>query len=259
VLELTLPVADAAALRALFDSQLTLGRAFVRGEGVADGVEALTACELVIEQGGRTHRLAAEVVFVKAEGVGCGVGLQLRALDAEARAALRTFVDEAVDEAVELPEAPQELTEDDIDDSDAEAGRPAALNVQERVRTLSMVEQQKLAATGTLTERIALERMFGPNVWEILLRNQRITIPEVARIARKGTLPRPLVEIIAASNAWIAAGDVQRALLGNPRSSAAVVARVLQMLSRQELFLVPQQTAYPQTVRQAARKMLART
>jgi len=253
VLAFTLSVADSAALRALFDAHLALGRAFVPGPS---GVEALTACELVIEQGGRTHRLAAEVVFVKAEGPGCGVGLQLAALDAGAKEALRSFVETATDApAAEAPEA--EDGGDPGDEGDPDKG--VALNLQERLRALSTVEQQKIAAGGTLTERIALERMYGPNVWETLLRNPRLTIPEVGRIARKGTLPRPLVEAIAANGTWVAASDVQRALLSNPRASTAVVTRVLQMLTRSELQLVPQQTAYPPGVRQAARRMLTRT
>ena len=93
-------------------------------------------------------------------------------------------------------------------------------------------------------------------MWETLLRNPRLTIPEVARIGRKGTLPRPLVEAIAANGSWLAAGEVQRALLSNPRSSTAVIEKLLRAMSRSELNLVLQQTAYPVTVRQAAKRVL---
>ena len=86
-----------------------------------------------------------------------------------------------------------------------------------------------MALTGGLSERVALERMVGPHVWEALLRNPRLTIPEAARIARKGTLPRPLVETIAQSGAWLAAPEVQapssptraRAPPSRPRSSGS--------------------------------------
>lgn len=241
MLELTLSLPDAEALRELFDKQLALRRAFVPG---ACGAPALTACELILEQGGRTYRLAAEVVFVKEEEPGRGVGVQLAPLDDDAMAALRGFVELAPDDDGEASEEP-------------EAEGPAR-NLLERLRALSSVEQQKIAAGGTLTERVALERMYGPNVWEALLRNPRLTIPEVARIGRKGTLPRPLVETIAANASWLATGEVQRALLANPRSSQAVVMKVLQMLSRSDLLLVPQQTGYPPIVRQTAKKMLVR-
>ncbi len=227
---LTLSVADAAALRLLFENELAHGRAFVP---VAGGVTALTPCDLVIEHAGRSHRLAAEVVFVKEGDPGRGVGLQLASLDPTALEALRRFVDSADDEKL-------------------------ALSLQERIRSLTPVEQQRLAAAGTLSERTALERMYGPSVWETLLRNARLTVPEVARIGRKGTLPRPLVDVIAANPSWLAAPEVQRALLSNPRSSPVVVEKVLRGMARSDLQLVPQQTAYPGTVREAAKRMLGR-
>jgi len=238
VVSLILTVVDPVALRTLFEQHLSKGRAFVPDAG---GIAELSACELVLEHAGRSHRLAAEVVYVRADPPGRGVGLQLAPLDAASLQALRVFVDAG----------------DDASDAAPESERPAT-GLYERIRSLSTVDQQHLAASGTLPERIALERMYGQTVWETLLRNPRLTIPEAARIGRKGTLPRPLVELIAANAAWLAAGEVQRALLSNPRSSPAVVAKVLLAMPRGELALVPQQTAYPASVRAAARKALGR-
>jgi hypothetical protein len=246
VATIVMRLADPAALRDAYAAQLSKGRAFVPE---ASGVDALQACELVIEQGGRSFALRAEAVFVKADGPGRGVGLQLAPLDEAAKAELCAFVDGA---GASPPEAaaPEPVAPDA-----AEAER-AAKTVFDRVRGLSSVEQQRLAAHGTMQERIVLERTFGANVWEALLSNARLTIPEVARIARKGTLPRPLVEDIAGHPSWVAAPEVQRALLANPRSTAAVTQKVLRALSRSDLQLVPQQTAYPASVRATAKKML---
>ena len=235
--ELTLTLADAAALRALFDEQLSKRRAFVAD---GRGVEVASSCTLLLRCGARSHELRAEVVYVRAEDPGRGIGVQLAPLDEEAMASLRAFV--------ELEDAPVA--------AEGERQESEPLRMHERIRTLSAAEQQKTAASGSLSERIALERTFGALVWETLLRNARITIPEVSRIARKGTLPRPLVEMIAANATWIAAGEVQRALLSNPRSTSAVLGRVLQSLSRGDLSRVSLQTAYPMTVRVAAKKLL---
>ena len=51
-------------------------------------------------------------------------------------------------------------------------------------------------------------------MWEALLSNPRLSVMEVARIARKGQLPIPLVDQIAANDAWAASPEVRRALLG---------------------------------------------
>src|SRR5258708_20503427 len=85
---LTLRVDDAEALRALIDSDMSKRRAFVPG---ASGVEARTACVLVIAHGERTHTLAGEVVYVRVEDPGRGVGLALAPLAPERLAALLAF------------------------------------------------------------------------------------------------------------------------------------------------------------------------
>jgi hypothetical protein len=187
--------------------------------------------------------------------------LQLAPLDEAAKAELCAFVDGATASSLDAaadaspPDAvaATEPAEPVVADA-AEAAR--AKTVFDRIRGLSSVEQQRVAAHGTMQERIVLERTFGANVWEALLSNSRLTTPEVARIARKGTLPRQLVDDIAGHASWVAAPEVQRALLANPRSSAAVAQRVLRALSRSDLQLVPQQTAYPASVRALAKKML---
>jgi hypothetical protein len=255
---LTLDLGDAAALRALFEQHLSKGRAFVSGADGAVGVGPLEACVLVLRHAGREHQVRAEAVFVKEEGPGCGVGLQLVGVDEGGMAALRAFVEAGVEAevAVEAGVGGEALAEE-AEEGEA-AGESRAETLQDRIRALSHTEQQKVAANGGMQERIILERTFGANVWESLLGNPRLTIPEVAKIARKGTLPRPLVETIAGHSAWVAAPEVQRALLGNPRSTAAIVGKVLGSMSRSDLSLVPQQTAYPQGVRMQARRLLGK-
>ena len=129
-------------------------------------------------------------------------------------------------------------------------------NVHERLRGLSLVAQIKLATSGELHERIVLERLYGKNVWETLLRNPRLTPPEVSRIARYGSLPRVLVEIILANNAWLAVPEVRRALLSNPRLPTDQIVKVLRLVPKHELRLAAIQTAYPHAVRNAAKMLL---
>jgi hypothetical protein len=173
----------------------------------------------------------------------------------ESASAAGTGVGDALDEA------------DDASDGDALEGeatipggprarRGAAGPAHLRVRNLSMAEQLKLAHTGEQQERMLLERLYGKTVWEALLRNPRITAPEVARIARMGALPKPLLELIVGNSSWLGVPEVRRALLGNPRLAPEMIGRVLRLLPRHELKLVPAQLAYPAPVRDVARRML---
>ncbi|MGD8860982.1 MAG: hypothetical protein PVI30_13320 [Myxococcales bacterium] len=134
--------------------------------------------------------------------------------------------------------------------------RQAGPSRHERLRKLSVTDQQKIARKGELNDRILLERLYGRNVWEGLLRNPKLTIPEVARIARKGTVPRPLLDIILDNNAWIQAATVRRALLNNPRIMGEAVMKLLRITPKHELKAITKSTAYPSQVREAAKKLL---
>jgi PilZ domain-containing protein len=142
------------------------------------------------------------------------------------------------------------------DEEEGEERKKLGLNHSERLRGLSLVEQIRKANSVDPSERMALERMYGKNVWEALLRNQRLTAPEVARIARMGALPRPLIELIVGNGAWLHVPEVRRALLQNPKLGTDQIQRILRLVPKHELKLASVQTAYPMPVRDAAKKML---
>ena len=121
---------------------------------------------------------------------------------------------------------------------------------------MNATEQLKVARRGELQDRVVIERLYGKQVWEALLSNPRITLPEVARIARKGTVPRPLIESIVENNGWIRANNVRRALLSNPKLTSEGIQKLLRITPRHELKVIEKGTAYPMAVRDGARKLL---
>lgn len=181
--------------------------------------------------------LSCEVVMVARDGPMAGTAVQLLGARETWLEALRSFVRNRVH-----PVSPEPRKGDD----------PGAAR-----RALTVRERLQIARGNVLESRVQLERSYGSTVWEPLLRNPGITVPEVARIARKASLPRPLVDLIAANEQWIRHALVRRALLTNPRLSLEGCQRILRQLPKRELKLVPDQTAYPQAVRQAARRLLA--
>jgi hypothetical protein len=221
---------DKAALERELDSNLRIGGAFFRGalEGAAG-----SACEIVLvhPDDGSTLALPGRVVSI----VPGGAGLAFEGFDAKVRRLIEEFV-----------------TPPDAGPVPAERTATA----QERVRGLAVPEAQRIAREGEIGERVAVERLYGKLVWKDLLENVRVTVPEVARIARMGSLPLPLLEQIVNNRSWLGAGQVRRALLTNPRLSREQAARVLASLPRHELKVVPRQTTYTAQVRELARKLL---
>jgi hypothetical protein len=138
----------------------------------------------------------------------------------------------------------------------ARGSRPIARSVHERLRGLNLAAQLKMATSGELHERIILERLYGKNVWETLLRNPRLSPTEVSRIARYGSLPRVLLEIIVGNNAWLQVPEVRRALLSNPRLAADQIMKVMRLMPKHELKLAAIQSVYPHAVRNVAKLLL---
>ena len=88
------------------------------------------------------------------------------------------------------------------------------------------------------------------------MHNPRLTPPEVARIARKGTVPKPLLDVIIDNVSWIKTPQVRRALLGNPKVGNDAILKLLRITPKHELKLIEKGTAYTMPVREAARKLL---
>ena len=221
---------------------LVAGGVFVPGCTVELNVE----CELIVRNADDEVRAHAIVVFANA----AGAGLQLVSCDGELKQRIAAL---ATPPATEEPPVAEEPPAPDADEP---GDKQRALNMHERLRGLTLAQQLKVAHNGEVSERIVLERMYGKNVWEALLRNPRLTGPEVARIARMGALPRPLIEIIVGNGAWLQIPEVRRALLSNPRLGVDQITKVLRLMPKHELKLATMQTAYPMAVRDTARRLM---
>jgi hypothetical protein len=236
---------DAAGLAAQ-RANLAIGSVVLPAAG--DPIGAELDLELVAPDGGALH-LEVRAVY---DGEG-GTAYAVCDPSGEALARIAAWVDAS------LP---------DDGDGDGAGSDPAApvsarrrkgstLSPQARVRGLTLPQQLKVAREGELAERVALERMYGKAVWEILLRNPRLTIPEVTHLARNGTMPRILLELIWQNAGWLQSPQVRRALLANNRLPPDGIERVLRATPKAELRLVPSQTAYSPAVRSVAKRLIS--
>ncbi len=279
-MNLVLEFESLAALEAEVEANLGKGRAFVPGVG---GAAQRQAGELTLvhpDTGGRMT-LAVEAVYVQEDGPTPGIGVQLLGHGTEQVVALEQFVSFGAEGIQPLPieptirgagglnngdggqdlpppssAAPGDASQEDEVSRDLDPLRRRVTTIHEKVRGYSSREREIAARTGRLTERIALERAYGSAVWELLLQNPGLTGPEVAKIAKNGNLPTPLLGVIVSNASWLAKGEVRRALLANRRLSGHNLRRVLAATPAGELRQIPQQTAYGANVRAAAKELL---
>ena len=200
----------------------------------------LEDCELVVRAGDTELVVQARVVFVNASGAGFEL----------------TCSAEQKQQLAALAKPEEEVPETTDDDEPDEEKKRLARNVHERLRGLTLAQQIKMAQHGETSERMVLERIYGKTVWDPLLRNPRVTAPEVARIARMGALPRPLIELICANGTWLQIPEIRRALLAHPRLAPDQAMRIVRLLPKHELKLAAAQANYSQAVRDAAKRVL---
>lgn len=276
-LQLRVSYDDAESLAAEFESNLRHGRAFIACDAQ---IEVLSECTLILEHptDGTTLELSAQVVMI---GAG-GIGIELRPADDEVIARISAFAatpgitddasgtsdasdadEEAIDAESEVESAA--VARASQRPSQMPSQRPPRLSSippevqsvsrQQVLRNMPMAGQLKIARSGDLSDRVMLERMLGKAVWEALLLNAKLTVPEVAKIARKGTVPKKLLDLIVENAPWARAALVRRALLGNPRVSKDAIHKLLVLTPKPELKLILKSTAYSHAVREAARRL----
>ncbi|HET8774166.1 MAG TPA: hypothetical protein VFP80_10260 [Thermoanaerobaculia bacterium] len=108
-------------------------------------------------------------------------------------------------------------------------------NTWDRVRSLSQMEKILLAVKADRSERALLLQDNDPRVLLSLLRNPRLTVDEVARLAKSSFLTFQIAEVITKATQWMSSLDVRVGLIHNPKTPPAFAMRILPTLPDSEV------------------------
>ena len=108
-------------------------------------------------------------------------------------------------------------------------------NIWDRIRALSQMEKLLLAVKADRTERALLLQDNDPRVLLSLLRNPRLTVDEVARLAKSSFLTYQIADVIIKTAQWMANLDVRLGLIHNPKTPPAFALRILPTLPEAEV------------------------
>ena len=103
-------------------------------------------------------------------------------------------------------------------------------NAWDRMRSLSQMEKILLAVKADRAERALLLQDNDPRVLLSVLRNPRLTVDEVARLAKSPFLNYQIAEVITKTSQWMANLDVRIGLVNNPKTPPAFALRILPSL-----------------------------
>jgi hypothetical protein len=108
-------------------------------------------------------------------------------------------------------------------------------NTWERVRGLSQMEKILLAIKADRSDRAILLQDNDPRVLLSLLRNPRLTVDEVARLAKSSFLTHQIADVIMKAAQWASNPDVRLGLVQNPKTPVAFALRILPLLPDAEV------------------------
>jgi hypothetical protein len=108
-------------------------------------------------------------------------------------------------------------------------------NAWDRMRGLSQMEKLLLAVKAERSERALLLQDNDPRVLLSLLRNPRITVDEIARVAKSSYLNYQIADVIMKTTQWMSSIDVRLALIRNPKTPEAFALRILPTLPEIEI------------------------
>jgi len=113
--------------------------------------------------------------------------------------------------------------------------KPSSVNAWDRVRGLSQMEKLLLAVKADRSERAILAQDNDPRVLLSLLRNPRLTVDEVVRVAKSSFLTFQIADVIMKASQWSGNLDVRVALIHNPKTPPAFQMRILPTLPEAEI------------------------
>ncbi|MEA2162715.1 MAG: hypothetical protein QOK37_842 [Thermoanaerobaculia bacterium] len=108
-------------------------------------------------------------------------------------------------------------------------------NVWDRIRALSQMEKLLLAVKADRSERALLLQDNDPRVLLSLLRNPRLTVDEVARLAKSSFLTYQIADVIMRTAHWMSTLEVRLGLIQNPKTPQAFAMRILPTLPEAEV------------------------
>ena len=108
-------------------------------------------------------------------------------------------------------------------------------NTWDRIRGLSQMEKLLLAIKAERSERALLLQDNDPRVLLSLLRNPRLTVDEVARLAKSSFLNFQIADVIVKTTQWMSSIDVRLGLIRNPKTPPAMALQILPTLPESEV------------------------
>jgi hypothetical protein len=137
-------------------------------------------------------------------------------------------------------------------DADEAAQTAATGTLWDRLRVMTPPQKMLLAPKADRATRALLVQDSDPMVLFALLKNPRLEIDEVVRVAKSSSLGFQAAELILKTAQWSGNLDVRVAMIHNPKLPLPLALRILPSLPDAEVRLIAKGTATSAALKQAA-------
>jgi hypothetical protein len=152
------------------------------------------------------------------------------------------------------PVAPEPLPGDHPDQAiDEEAGAAASV-----LSSLPILARIKLATRGTREQRAQLIRDPNRLVAAAALSSPKVNESEIEVFAKMASVSEDILRLIGANRTWMKHYGVAHGLVRNPKTPPAMSMQLLNRLTARDVRAVTTDRNVPESVRLAARRILAR-
>ena len=142
--------------------------------------------------------------------------------------------------------------------SDAAEPDPDDEEEVKKIEDMSVGEKIKLALTGDKSIRSLFITHSNKMISTAVIKNPRLTIEEVVKVANSKTTPDEILRLIAAKKEWLKNYNVRIAMIMNAKTPLPVSLRMLDNLNIRDLEKVAKSRYIPHVLSGAADRLLSR-
>lgn len=166
-------------------------------------------------------------------------------------------------ENINLDDFEKEVFEEDVHfaaefllDPERELSNEERRGLAHKVRNMRVVDQMSVALKGNIETRQILIKSSNKLVQECVIRNPRLTIEEVMKVAKNKSMREDIIRLVTVNKDWTKNYQVRLMLVWNPKTPLTLALKYLTMLNERDLSAISKSKQVPGMLAVAARKMV---
>ncbi|MBN1881830.1 MAG: hypothetical protein JW885_06615 [Deltaproteobacteria bacterium] len=164
--------------------------------------------------------------------------------------------DDTEDESEDLADRETEETPKEGEDEESQEGDDADLNLDQKIRKMSVAERIRYASLGNKEARTLLLRDASRTVIRAVMNSPKLTEEEVIAIAKSKQSNDEAVRMVTRNKEWMKIYAVKHGLVSNPKTPTGIAMRLIPYLNVKDIKEIAKSKNVPGVIANTAKKAL---